>query len=178
MKFSENSDIVTKIDDIFATSEEITEEEMTYICNKVHSVEQLMELADGLSEERQSINDGINVTSENAKQWGDAKKRWQKIRDSLDLLIIRILESMSLPKITSENGVILSTRNGRTLEVDDETVLAQFSNEVNIFKAKLPTYVKVSLSVDKRELMKELSNNPNLISESIHWQENKTLSVK
>ena len=168
------------IDDLYSTSTSITEEKAKQLSQMLDDTDKL---ADALPEVKKVFdenNDKVETCDRNIKTWQESKKLWKGRNDAILLILEKTMGSLNIKKFEA-NGAKLALRKSEKYCVDEAALLASYEQIVQVFRARLPSFVKLSLSIDKTELKNFLKvdnsllvNQPNLV----HSEENFSVNLK
>ncbi len=171
------------IDDILAENENgITEEHRSRLAGLVTDQN---ELADLLPELKKKYNEYLRMTErceKAAKDYTDSKKMWKSRGDQIIALLGAILKGLKLKSYaTSDTKVTLSTRE--VLEADSDALMSPYvgSFEYQALQQALPSYIKISLAVDKTALKSHIKADSSLLTnhpEWVHTRENESVTLK
>lgn len=139
--------------------------------------EDLPAIREALAEIQQHKDD----LDERIKTFQGAKAEWAE-RDRL--LKAAILESMTgdgVKSVSAPDGstATVSTRN--SLTVDDKSLLEDFKEFVETFRVSLPSWVKVTVGIDKTALAAAVKEDASLLAEkpeALHYEETQVVTIK
>lgn len=140
-------------------------------------------LADALPEVKSLFNENnlrIEKCDNNIKTWQESKKMWKERNDKILLILQKAMESLNLKKF-DRNGVKLGIRTTEKYVTDDQAILAQYESHADALRSILPSYIKVSLSVDKTELKNHLKSDVSMMvdhPELVHTEESQSINLR
>lgn len=134
----------------------------------------LLELSEGLKANAATCDTNI-------KEWQESKRQWKRKSDSLALVMYRLITRLGLPPKGIKVGDIkLSTATRTSLEVDEDWLIGMYQPLADVFQKSLPPYIKVSISVGKKELSDYLKTDNSLMvdnPERIHTKPGRSTTI-
>lgn len=133
-----------------------------------------------LKERSTLYKSNVKSCDEKIKSWQEAKKHWQECEAKLNDLLATLLTDLNLPSL-KEGNAKATLKTSKTLVVDEELMISQFTQKINELQAALPPYIKLKMTVDKTMLGSHVKTDPTLLidhPEMAHWSESKSASIK
>lgn len=152
----------------------------TLLNGVIRTPEDLQECLSVIKTEQETINKNIEDCDHRVKTWQQSKKAWKARLDNLSGTLMETLDRLNIKGVT-DGTVKISMTTKRGLEViDPEIILLAYENEINALKAVLPSFVKVSVDIDKTKLANHLKQDQTLLltqPENIHYKESRSLKI-
>lgn len=168
------------IDQAIEEDNGLTEAKATQLADMLDEPEKL---ADALPELRKIFDKCTEQASKcdrNQKTWQESKKIWKERSDKIMLLLTMVMKKLNL-KTFDRDGCKLALRKSEKLIVDDSNLIALYEAHADALRQVVPSFIKVTLTVDKTELKNYLTTDNSLMisnPELIHTQENLSLTLK
>lgn len=172
--------ILDKLDEFSESTDALTEEQLDDMSNVVTSHEELDSVLPSLVDRNESLKQFVADANEKQKFWSDKKKIGQSKQSKLVSFVGHLLDKFSVTKYTSAS-VNISTRITRTLNVNEDALLAEYQGLLAMLQSQLPSYIKISASIDKRMLTKMIEDDPEILSDNIdniHWESKESITIK
>lgn len=172
--------ILDKLDELSEGPDALTEEQLDDMSNVVTSQEELDSVLPSLKDRNESLKQFVADADEKQKFWSNKKKIGQDKQSKLTSFVGYLLGKFNKSKYASDY-VKISTRVTRTLDVNEEALLAEHQGLIATLQSQLPSYVKINASIDKRMLSKMIENDPEIFSNNIdimHWESKESITIK
>lgn len=163
-----------------AETSAITTETFAPLDGDISTAQDLREILPSLGAEYAAAKENASKCEANEKQWKSSKAVWKTRAEALTAFIGRQLERFKL-KSADNGGVKVSSRITTNLETDDAALLARWEPDADVLRSRVPSYVKVTLSIDKTELKKAVEADQSLLldyPEAVYWKDKKSFTIK
>lgn len=163
-----------------AETSAITTETFAPLDGDISTAQDLREILPSLGAEYAAAKENASKCEANEKQWKSSKAVWKNRAEALTAFIGRQLERFKL-KSADNGGVKVSSRITTNLETDDAALLARWEPDADVLRSRVPSYVKVTLSIDKTELKKAVEADQSLLldyPEAVYWKDKKSFTIK
>ena len=175
--------LVERIKEIFATDKNGLNN--AYYAELAAYINEKDDLAALLPELKASYEDYEKKTEQsdkNSTEYTESKKMWKLRSDQLVSFVGHLMEIFSLKSYAANNTkVTVSVRE--ILETDNDALVAtqMALPEYKALERALPSYIKLSLSVDKTALKSYVKNDSTLMinhPDWVHTKESKSVTLK
>lgn len=122
-----------------------------------------------------------SICSRAIESYQQQKKKWTARKEDLKDLLCELMKDLNL-KTAEKDGVKVIYSNARkSLFIDNEMFMKAFDEVMLRTRAALPSYIKVSFTIDKAELNRQLKEDASMIAEHpemIHYNQSESVSFK
>lgn len=122
-----------------------------------------------------------SICSRAIESYQQQKKKWTARKEDLKDLLCELMKELNL-KTAEKDGVKVIYSNARkSLFIDNEMFMKAFDEVMLRTRAALPSYIKVSFTIDKAELNRQLKEDASMIAEHpemIHYNQSESVSFK
>ena len=163
-----------------AETSAVTTDTFAALDGDVANAQEFREILPAIGAEYAAAKENASKCEANEKQWKSSKAVWKTRAEALTAFIGRQLERFNL-KSADNGGVKASSRITTNLETDDAALLAQWEPDADVLRSRVPSYVKVTLSIDKTELKKTVEADQSLLldyPEAVYWKDKKSFTIK
>lgn len=175
-------EFLEKFDDTMEKSNVITDAERDDLASIIPD---RVTLEDGLPEllhKSDDMKSSIDDCDKKIKIWQESKKLWSARQKNLMDILELTMKKLGIPNQSIKaNGIKLATNTRTTLEVDEEWLINLYESLSLTLQAKLPDYIKVSLSLDKTKLNAHLKTDQSMLvqfPEKIHTKSSTSTTIK
>ena len=163
------------------SSPELSDRQIEEIGAPIRTDEQLREGLPVILGRHKELSDLIENCNRNIKFWQENKKKYDSRAEQFVKAVTEVVRRLRFSGTMKATEGQLSTRTTSTYEVDEKWILDRYAALGEALQAQLPAYVKVKLSVDKKELNAHLKRDATLLLENpehIHAKENLSVTLK
>lgn len=172
--------ILDSIETCYEKESKMSEEKANDLSEMVQNPEEFTDCVRAFKDQDNTYKEAINKCDENIKAWQESKKMWQERQNDLKGIITKIMKRFQL-KNSSKDGASISMRSTKVLEVDAEKLLIMYQPLAETLKTQLPSYIKVTLSIDKTALSNLVKDDPSMLIDSpelLHWVERESITLR
>ena len=122
----------------------------------------------------------IDNCDSNIKAWQESKKMWKERNEKLLMILMKAMTKLNLKKF-DRNGIKLGVRSTDKFVTDDQAIITLYESQADALRSVLPSYIKVTLSVDKTELKNFLKTDNSMMKkhpELVHTEESVTVNLR
>lgn len=168
------------IDTFIEKDGELKEERFPELAAQINSTEDFGECLPEIVKRSLGFKDNADKCDAKSKQFADSKKMWKTRGEQLGALVTYIMQKLNTKSITA-NGSSAKITSRDVLEVDENSLLTLYTALVDQLQQQLPSFVKVSVSIDKRALSTHMQTDNSLMvnhPEWVHTKESNSLKLK
>lgn len=133
---------------------------------------ELDDILPSLKARSDEMDEHVKDCDRNIKLFQGSKKMWNRRIDFFNKMLERFLKKTHQTAVKKDD-IKLATSSRTVHVVDEEWLLGRYQDKADALQGTLPSFIKVSLSLDKRELIKYLTTDNTLMldnPEKIHTE--------